>query len=210
MKEINPYFFDFIYEESLKDATRRTDAVKKNGDDFSPMELVEKSMVLKSIVKNYAESVINGEFPDFCECEKQFEEELDKEKIEGFTFGNTQKLINMTMKRIYFKYSDICREYFKCCHAPMDMKMRDLVCKKYKKIHPGNKLGIENCAWSKIQRDSEGINSIESYNKFQAAISEIISAENSSFYHIEYDYVMWGKDAEFTLPDDNIFIVLSN
>ena len=71
----------------------------------------------------YAQKVLLGKNPCFYDYETRFKTELSKEEISGLTFGNIQKLINMTMKYLYIRYYDECRENFRCCHAPMDNRM---------------------------------------------------------------------------------------
>lgn len=192
---INDVFFDFIYGESLDDATRRTGVSKETKDS------IKKNKAIREAVKEYAQAVIDGKMPNFCECVEKIKMNLGD--IYDFTFGNIQKLINMTIKRLYLKYSDICRENFFCCLAPMDMQMRDLVCRKHKQ-DTGKSLGIENCAWSKLSK-KEGKDNIDNFFVYQSEILRIIQKENPSFLPVEYDYIMWGKSADEVLPDNNPF-----
>lgn len=196
---INKVAFDFIYNEALNDSTRRTDAASIKNE-------ILKYDTAKDVVYNYAQRVIEGKMPDFYEYEEKFENELSKAGITGFTFGNIQKLINMTMKHLYINYYDKIRENFECCHAPMDSRMIEIVGKMYRKM-TGRYLGISECAWSTIQRGNSGMNSLKSYAKYQDAIDSIVKEK---MYRIEFDFYMWCKDPkkkdELVLPNENVFV----
>ena len=111
-------------------------------------------------------------------------------------FGNIQKLINITMKHLYAKYYDSNREAFRCCHAPMDDIMRDIVGRAYKAEFRKN-LGISGGAWSSIKEDK--------YKKFQDAIVALIEKSGSDCLPLEFDYMNWGKD----YPEDAVSVGLN-
>ena len=200
MDMINEMAFDFIYNEAMDDATRRTNAA-------SIKDKVLKCKDAKIVLFEYAKNVIVGKNPCFYEYENRFENEISKVGISGFTFGNIQKLINMTMKYLYIRYYDGCRENFGCCHAPMDSRMIEIVGKMYSNI-TGENLGISECAWSKIEKGSTSKNNLESYKKYQEGINKIINEKN--MFPIEFDFYMWGQDPkkkdELVLPQENMFV----
>ena len=200
MDMINKVAFDFIYNEAMDDATRRTKATSIKNE-------VIKCEDAKKVVFDYAKNVVYGNNPCFYEYENRFENELSKVGISGFTFGNIQKLINMTMKYLYIRYYDDCRENFGCCHAPMDRRMIEIVGKMYDK-KTGKNLGISECSWSKIEKGTNGKDSLESYKKYQEGINIIINDNN--ILPIEFDFYMWSKEPkieeELVLPKDNLFV----
>ena len=79
-----------------------------------------------------------GKKKDLCETPKMFKDvalELFKAvNKDNFTFGNAQKVINMTAKYLYIIcYADSAfRDRFKYCHCPMDRVMLNIVWKRYK------------------------------------------------------------------------------
>ena len=160
----------------------------------------------------YVYSVLSGDFKDkgqenhdrvFNETAREICGTINKANPtdkETFSFGNAQKLINMTIKHLYSicLFDSRLRENFRFCHCPMDSIMLDKVWKKYKKY--GNKKRQEllggtsdtfhkswgNENWS----ESNTTQCPERYRKFQEAVRDIVGKD---VYPIEYDYIVWGE-----------------
>ena len=135
-------------------------------------------------IKQYILDIYDEKYPDFYELANQLKDDL--KNYPGFTFGNIQRLINMTAKYMCQSTYEtpIRRTFFKNCHCPMDKNMIQRVSTGYKKLmeeNPGeiNKDnyyfivdGKESDAWdtvkwNAIDFDGEEINSIEVYKKYQ-------------------------------------------
>ena len=84
--------FDFAFSMALGDATRRVaeDSDKDLGNDN-----------VKNEVKKYVDTIIKGSKGVNFDSTVNNIQEFNQ----GFTFGKIQKLINMTMKYLYIKYS---------------------------------------------------------------------------------------------------------
>ncbi|WP_026488625.1 hypothetical protein [Butyrivibrio sp. XBB1001] len=177
--EIRKAVFNFIYLEALDDATRRTEAA-------SLKHSIEGMESVREIVKEYAESVVHGDNPCFYYYEQKIEDVLyEQEKYRKFTFGNIQKLINMTMKYLYIQYYDTdIYKNFTCCNVPLDSGMRDLIRKDY-----GVKTISWECAWSKITRESTDRKySLDNYINFQDAVVAIVKNDSRYRIPLEFDY----------------------
>ncbi len=179
--------FDFIYGEALDDATRRT------GQEGLKSRLLNCN-ALKDIVKEYANAVINGEAP---KCSK-YMEEMENLGIEGFFFGNIQKLVNMTMKYLYVGCfcDDTVRSRFDACDCPMDSIMLDFVFESYyivvlkKERKRGERPGFrKDLTWSRL-KDKEDK---EQYTKYQETIRKIIENRKLNINPIEFDYMFWDE-----------------
>ncbi len=207
---MNDKIFEFAYELALRDATIRT---AYGGDK----DKLRENKNAKIMVKDYINGIIKAEPIEFDAVAENVEESFknyvkpkkDDEKSVTFTFGNTQKLINMTAKYMYIAtYNNKeLRKNFKCCHCPLDSKMRDVVRKELKKISEGGALNEEqkntalnhmkelrkykfgDCAWSRITKDNKGV-----YEEFQNAVKFI--ADKDGIYPIEFDYKNWSPSEE--------------
>ena len=195
---------------------------------------------IKKLLRNYIgkildENVKPEDVPDFYEVADKIQRaanEFVKEasmkvppkegeqadgKLAVFTFGNTQKLINMTVKYMFIATYDRpeLRERFKQCHCPMDSIMLDQVAKrvgvveteskqkefatkfvKVVKHRDGSKEHkIKDISWSTLEWKSSGkgteTGAPNEYLLFQAAIKEL--AEEKSLNPIEYDFFAWGQ-----------------
>lgn len=220
--EMDIKIFEFAYELALRDATIRT-AYKGNKDEL------RKNRKAKSILKKYIDGIINGESTNFdtvaSDIEQSFENYVkpkkDDEEDVTFTFGNTQKLINMTVKYMYITTynNEELRDKFKVCHCPLDTKMREEVLKQLKALSNENDLceekrrevlehikalkecNFSECAWSRIDKNIKIKNcknehkkkSYDIYDRFQAAVKFL--ADKQGISPIEFDYQNW-------LPDD--------
>lgn len=208
---MNDKIFEFAYELALRDATIRT---AYEGDK----DKLRENKIATTELKGYIDGIINGNPIEFDEVAEKIEESFkedyvlrkkDSKKPAAFTFGNTQKLINMTAKYMYIATynNEELRKNFKCCHCPLDTKMRDVVRTKLKEMSENSALNEEqknialkhmeklrkykfgNCAWSRITKDNKGV-----YEEFQNAVNFI--TDINKIYPIEFDYINWSSSEE--------------
>ena len=194
--------FNFAYHEALTDATGQ----KAYEGEKSVIENNEKA---KSVVRAYIDSLLDeNTIPiSFSETTQSVAKAI---KDENFTFGNIQKLINMTVKYIYLGcYSNPeLRKKFERCDCPMDSVMIRKVFKEFKENYVDKHKGDEKfiiipygngkkgydkskISWSKIVADkNDNITSRTIYDNYQK-MARII-AEDKGIYPIELDYVLWG------------------
>ena len=197
-KTMQDYLFDFAYGEALRDAISQQSFKGEKNYLYGCEEG-------KAEVRKYMDAVLEAEHPSFEEAEKnvedKFTEYIKKQRPENnqvFTFGNTQKLINMTVKYIFISayaqsYEEF-RQLFTDCHCPLDRRMAAVVRKEfdeaddeaaqvikeessviYKKIN-------KDITWSKVD--------VETYNCYQQMVR--LLAEKKNLIPIEYDFVKWG------------------
>ncbi|MBQ2634099.1 MAG: hypothetical protein IJF88_05935 [Oscillospiraceae bacterium] len=140
--DIKEKIFDFAYEMAMRDATLRTAVLRKTENnkneseeenkekDTSKIKALSGCTDAKKIVKDYIDCFIYGkDIPCFFRVESKVETILNNyvnsqhwyDKAE-FTFGNAQKLINMTAKYMFIScyHEDSLRKNFRECHCPMD------------------------------------------------------------------------------------------
>lgn len=204
-QEIMERIFDFAYNEALNDATlqKAYEGSKKT---------IEDNVKARSVVNTYINQILEGANPDFWEAAKNVGACIPDT---NFTFGNIQKLINMTVKYMFIAcYANKgLRENFKDCHCPMDGIMIATVKEKYlnylesngnnKKdkllqIPIGNgktSIDISKIRWSKLSfEDSDSETSNIIYRNFQEMVS--ILAKKKNVFPIEYDFLLWKVEAE--------------
>lgn len=206
--------FEFIYTIAMRDATlQKAYEIKTDGltDDQKKSNEYKKKLLLKNdeakrIVRKYIDDIIAGNNPCFYAVEEKLEHSFDsfveehKDYLTKFTFGNCQKLINMTVKYFYIvTYSDsTIRSHFNSCHCPMDNVMIEVAINELDnigktlndingfynlKIIKANKTYLRQ-SWSQID-----ISDIKQYKLFQAAVCYL--AQKQGVSPIEYDYLMW-------------------
>lgn len=199
---MNDKIFEFAYELALRDATMmKAYPVKDKNQYLRKTEVAEKA---KQHLKDYVDKIIESELTE-AEHEDMFNN-LSKELAnvftvnnctKAFTFGNIQKLINMTVKYMYIAtYNNKeLRKNFKCCHCPLDRKMRDVIWSKIKdkeidgcekEINYLREKGFKNCVWSKLE-NPDGF-----YKAFQTIVRHIEKDGNP----IEFDYKNWSPSEE--------------
>ncbi len=197
MKNIQEKIFDFAYSAALSDATRQK-AFK------GPESQLRDCESARRIVKDYIDSIFNGETIDFYKTTKAVEDSFQKhigiKCISGrFSFGNAQKLVNMTVKNMYtvvYANTDL-RENFYQCHCPMDNIMIENAIREIEKysiqdlpdsiseyLNIYGWRGKLRRPWSQIEFDSR-----EQYEIFQEIIRFL--AEKIDVSPIEYDYLIW-------------------
>lgn len=194
--EVDKLIFDFVYELALRDAVMRTAYL---GDKSE----LRKNEYAKNIVRDYADDIINKKSFDYYDIAKKLCDEFNSEKNSDhqFTFGNAQKLLNMTIKYLYimcYKNSNV-RECFKKCHCPMDGIMIDKVINELKdlkkigdaQVQEHTKRGyigfLKSKSWSRLSfRDDKAI-----YEQFQKSVKFL--ADKQGLSPLEYDYYLWNK-----------------
>lgn len=215
---VDDKIFDFIYTIAMRDATLqkayelsgyKTSKGAKKPDDYKKEVLLQNN-VAKDIIREYIDNIISGNNPNFYDVEKDVEKSFDsfikdKKYLSSFTFGNCQKLINMTVKYFYIVtyLEPKIRSHFNCCHCPMDNIMIERVISELDKaevtlddinikydlkiaILQKKKIGkgyLRN-SWSNIEQKDH-----KQYDLFQAAVKYLADLKNMN--SIEYDYSMW-------------------
>lgn len=199
---INDPIFHFVYELALRDATLQ----KAYPGSTQPLRTNQDA---KKIVRAYIDAVIHGcaEQALFWSTAKQLEVSFAKHLPKAappFTFGNVQKLINMTAKYLFiacYNRHDL-RGHFRFCHCPMDSIMVDIAIKELKAIQKtalqadevitlnrflkrGNKTLLRK-PWSKIESTD-----VAQYVLYQEIIAFLATRRDVS--PIEYDFLMWNN-----------------
>lgn len=183
--------FRFVYKMAFQDAVRQR-AYEGKKKDLCEMPGA------KEAIKKYVDYIIKGQDLTQEEHEKIFKDvalELCKAvNKDSYTFGNAQKVINMTAKYLYIIcYADSAfRERFKYCHCPMDRVMLNIVWKRYKekygvkvrkeKLNEGISEGDFLKSWGKENWENGEIP--RRYINFQKAVQELAG----ELYPVEYDY----------------------
>lgn len=154
--DIDEKIFDFAYEMAMRDAIMMK---AYQGDKKAPKECTKA----KRILKEYIDSLLlRGEW-DFYKIEEEFEEQIKKElgeQAEPFTFGNCQKVINMTAKYIFIATyaNEDLRKKFEKCHCPMDSIMINAVIGKLKEKIKEGKLEYDGTKCESVNDFLEAIN----------------------------------------------------
>ena len=204
--DVKEDLFKFFYGAAVADATQQQayNATKAWMKDTN--KLPQTCCELKRLIEDIQEKKLNSqkEYDDrFLKIAKIVSCEVTKEseKYNGrkdFTFGNTQKLINILLKEYYFNaFNDTKnREGFKFCHCPMDRKMMEhvweknaLLSKELQEEMQKNKKAGFTAAWSKLTFENDQCP--ERYKLFQKAILELCNQfkfEDRAIYPLEYDY----------------------
>ena len=196
--------FGFVYHIAMDDATKQMAYGGKKSD-------IEKMEEIKACVQKYIDGLLSGGNTAFYETAKTISEIVGEDS--EFTFGNIQKLINMTAKYMYILcYQDeSLRDNFRECHCPMDSFMIRVVRKNYKELYESKKwprdlleiqYGNGKCgedgsliSWSKIKNyETDGPDSLAVYNKYQGMVNYL--SKDRGVYPIEYDYLMWKAEIE--------------
>ena len=136
--------------------------------------------------------------------ELRCDNDAKEEWVGTFTFGNIQKLINMTAKYMYVTCyeNQNKRDCFQYCHCPMDSVMIQTVDSAYNG-EIGKDVNWREVRWSKITDDlvsspTETIpsTSIDVYKQFQTRVKELL--KDRDIYPIEYDFLYWKRDDDGT------------
>lgn len=180
-KKIQDSVFSFAYTMAFRDATMRNAFQRRDGEDDDHFHKRKQNIQKKSmeIVRNYIDQIFAEKYPNSIETIITICDENN-----GFTFGNAQKLVNMTAKYMYISaYSgNGKRDLFRNCDCPMDSVMISVVKDKFPKTNFSS-----DFSWSKMIGRKDSIP--PEYNTFQEMVSKI--AENEGINPIEVDYIYW-------------------
>lgn len=200
MEYIDCRVFDFVYEMAMRDATMRT-AFRFPGNKKN----IRQNLQAKNAVNKYIDNILTGNAYNFYETESEVENALSQY---GFSFGNCQKLINMTAKYFYIASygNESIKKNFEKCHCPMDSIMiQNAICCYSQKSNnafcaesENIKKILKNTSWSRLMRDSQG-NAPYQYELFQDVIAYLAKEEGMT--PLEYDYCKWNVDS--SLFDEN-------
>ena len=192
MEQILQYIFTFAYGAGLNDATAQK---AYPGDN---KKFLRENEEAKNIVRAYIDRVLNGENPDFYAAAERLTDSFnDWEKQKGypiiFSFGNAQKLINITVKFMYLTaYANYraMRIRFQNCHCPLDRQMGVRIKREIRKTakaeHPDSiREIIERGSWKRFDGTWSRI-SRQDYEDYQALVRYLAAKEN--LIPLEYDF----------------------
>ena len=145
---------------------------------YEDKELIKGAAInlLHKALKYFLENEINDYDEWHCELIFQLKKAF---RYDGFTIGQAQKWLNMSMKYLYcfsYKYKlNIPESKFSCCHIPIDSYVMGNAEKWY---------GIPRLPvpWSKL-------NDYDTYMTYQTAIKELSISENTT--PLELDFILW-------------------
>ena len=201
--DLDEKIFNFAYEFALRDATLQNAYT-------GSLDVLRKNAEAKLILRAYIDTIFAGNAYEglFWETAQRIEESfaafLDGRQPR-FTFGNTQKLINMTTKYMFiacYQNSGL-RRSFASCHCPMDRIMVDRVIKELERVfalsssieerHQIRSLmsrGWKNLLrspWSKMESSN-----VDQYKLYQRIVRFLSEREGIS--PLEYDFFMWRQE----------------
>ncbi len=194
-RNIPESIFNFVYNEALDDAVRRTRAAGiKNS--------IINSTGIKKAIKKYADQIIaysGGKVgieerdEKFITCIKEIMEALPNETKEIFTFGNAVKLITMTMKYLYIRYCGTSIETnFDRCYAPMDSLMIETVFRDCN----GDVDFSPKCTWSLMTTDKNETDEkrvADNFWNYQKAIDKLVDNEAKYRNRLDYEYKRYNE-----------------
>ena len=180
----------------MTDATKRTSSATFKDDLINNVDA-------KVIVKRHIKNILKNEPEDVITVITKVAN-FFKNDENGFSFGNAQKLVNMTVKYFYIMTYDnkTDRSLFRKAHCPMDRIMRDIVVKKYKaaiaeddkqknkrvEYYSRDDGSGETSDWSSVAWSKIDDRNVERYRKFQEMVSYLCEIDEDSIYPIDFDY----------------------
>ena len=214
-KNVNEAIFKFIFNNAMKDAVMMGAYTFEKKWLYSRSDVKEKEDIKKvviNILETHVKKIVNGEYSsisqncydkEFVGVAKNITDEINKVDQGEFTFGNAQKLINMTIKYCYIRFfeGDLkeSRKRFKVCHCPLDKQM-------LKKVWDEQKVSLKYTqanflmSWGKevlsYSHSNPNIPQLPTrYSAFQIAVRKIIKKckekGEGPQIPIEYDYCEW-------------------
>lgn len=205
--------FEFIYRNAMSDAT-----LQKAYNGEKTILTSEKTDKVRNILIEHINKIIDGNYKntdknagkknydkDFYILADAISQEINENfPSNNFTFGNSQKLINITIKYFYIlSYKDRkLKKNFEFCHCPMDRIMISKVVQDYSSAisnKPADRIfkkfnkemySWSNVSWSHILNEdpSENIEfGIDVYEKYQDMVRAL--AKKGKSIPIEYDYI---------------------
>ena len=178
--------FNFAYLLAFRDATTRNAYKNVNKEPEETFREIKEFLYFKCKcrVHQYIRDIFEAKYPDPIECIEcvcKYTHKVHNHTY-NFSFGNAQKLVNMTAKYMYLAcYNDEeKRILFKNCDCPMDGIM-------IKKVKINKEIGFtKELAWSSISLDNQ-----KTYDYFQEQIRLLCNEEK--VYLIEYDFLHWDE-----------------
>ena len=168
---------------AFRDATMRNAYARHEAEDDYHYHK-RKQMVMdqaKEPVYKYIKGIFEGKYPNPIEtitdiCKEQY----------NFTFGNAQKLVNMTAKYLYIStfMDNEKRQLFKNCDCPMDSVMLSVVKAKNPKVS-----WKSDFSWSRMNNDKGKIPKV--YEEFKNEVASI--ADKEGLLPIEVDFKYWDE-----------------
>ena len=196
--------FNFAYSLSFKDATIRKAFSKKQDEEYKDFHSIKCSLKegLYDDVKTYISYIFDGK-ANLGTCDEFIIKTCtEAERIDdSFSYGNAQKLINMTAKYMYlscYENSNL-RDLFKYCHCPMDSIMLKYVvnnCSNTETFYLGGK---ERKMWNSFSWSSLTLSDVKSakqkglmdpHHAFQSMVNGMKSDNMNS---IEFDYCYYNQ-----------------
>lgn len=200
--------FNFIYVAAVRDAVLQKAYIGER-------TWIKDAEEAKEAVHRYIDMILNNRFADQVGHDRVYKQTarvvcdaINKNKKAAnsdFSFGNAQKLINITAKYFYGQcyINQNLRDHFQYCHCPMDSIMLNTVWKNYSEMCGSGKErtkvlneGLDTDregdflkSWGKEDWENEEIP--RRYENFQKAVRELSKVQD--LYPIEYDYFIWGK-----------------
>ncbi len=173
--------FDFAYGGAMRDAVLRG---AYNGERKG----LVNNQDAKKKVRKFADRVLAGEFSSQEDYDLAFYDTAEHIPLPNFTFGNGQKLVNMTLKYLYIGcyYNSNMRNVFAFCHCPMDGIMLKKAWDK-RTLLSDITLGTYNYFLKGWGADIDTAR----YKKFQKAI-RFLAAEDG-VTALEYDFLHWDE-----------------
>ena len=209
MEETDEKIFEFAYRMALDDAVGQAAYMSSGKNSKTKLRDCHDA---RKVVEDYIMGIFDESYqPDFTTTAHAVVEAFRKystEKGDGkFTFGNAQKLINMTAKYMFMSTygRPELRERFLQCHCPMDSIVLKKVAEEagrarmqgetggallkfattYVKERPRKHdwIPLESIKWSRLTEERG------CYQCFQDAVREL--ARRKGVLPIEYDFFTW-------------------
>ncbi len=185
---ISDYCFRFAFGCALRDA------VLMQAYPYSKPVVDDCSQIIP-IVREFVNNVIAGVYHTQNDFDKHYYDVASKitdfnNDFASFSFGNAQKLINMTFKYIYigtYAYN-LNLQVFQFCHCPMDSKMLNHIwgLRGVIKIDLGKRSDFL-ASWGQENFDDYDEYLQSRYMKFQYAVRKLASIDKIN--SLEYDVV---------------------
>ena len=186
MIEMNDKIFQFIFKMAFNDATMRK-AFPKRPDESELSSIKQKiQSQVEDYIRGYLNNIIDGKINSNETSNIIIKvDEAGKDADERFSFGNAQKLVNMSAKYLYIVTygNEELRNNFRYCHCPMDSVMIE----KAMEYDINGDLR-RNISWSQLSSEKGEIP--QEYNIFQNIIKE--QANELGCFPLEMDYILFG------------------
>ncbi len=185
---IDDKIFEFIFQMAFRDATMRKAFPKRPGeldDDYSDRKnRIKNNVLVRKIIRQYLSDIVDGNDNDKDDICYQVIEEICKfAELDGFQYGNAQKLVNMVVKYMFIKSYDEedKKKYFVNVHCPID----GIILEKLKRDYG---IKIDVTAWSSMKSHQ--------YRTIQDEIRKICGDESKwngrKIMPVEFDYYVHG------------------